>query len=124
MGIGSRTQRFLKYHRVLTKQRHVAFHPVWRVFIIVVAGLILYYAWGTLQAKYSITALPPGVPGTIGDLLFKWFFYGMLLGVMLFAFLFEGEYLLGVWRLAKGVEKTMEKEAERLLGLKKRRAGG
>ena len=116
MGVRSRMQRFVRYQRVLTRQRHVTFNAPWRIFLILVAALIMYYAWSTLQAKYAVTALPPAVPGTVGDLVFKWFFYGMLLGVVIFAFLFEGEYLLGVWRLASGVEREMEREAERMLG--------
>ncbi|MCX6768126.1 MAG: hypothetical protein NTY90_05385 [Candidatus Micrarchaeota archaeon] len=120
---GSRIERFVRYHKVLTRERQASFDAPWRLFIIVVAGLILYYAWSTLQAKYAVTSLPSAVPGTIGDILFNWFFYGMVLGALLFAFLFEGEYFLGLWKLASGVQKDVEREAERLL-MGGKKAGG
>ena len=117
MGVGSRVQRFLKYQKVLSRQRHVSFNAPWRVLVILVSALLLYYAWSVLHLHYTGTSIPLGM-GTIGDLLFNWFFYGMVIGAALFAFLFEGEYVLGVWKLASSVERELERDAERLLGVK------
>ncbi len=101
----SRLGRFLEYQRVLARQRHVSFNAPWRVFIIVVSALLLYYAWSVLHFEYTGDSIPLG-GGTIGDLLFNWFFYGMIIGAALFAFLFEGEYIIGVWRLATRVSRA------------------
>jgi hypothetical protein len=112
----SRIDRFVRYQRVLGRQRHVSFNAPWRVVIIALSALVLYYVWSTLTFKYAVASLPAGSPETIGSLLFSWFFYGALLGIITFALLFEGEYLIGVWRLAGKVEKGLERDAGRLLG--------
>ena len=115
MAVGSKMERFLRYRKVLARQRHISFSAPWRIFIMGVAALLLYYMWSVLQSKYTGSTIPLGA-GSIGDLLFAWFFYGMILGVMLFALLFEGEYLLGVWKVASSVEKQLEADAQRILG--------
>lgn len=95
----------LTYYKFGHAQRKPWANVKWRVAItlLAVAGLLatqdyLYGKYGVLSTAYS----PPFV---LADKLFYWFVTGFLFGVIAFALITEGEYLLGLWKIAKSMEQ-------------------
>ncbi len=105
------------------------FNWKWRLFVILLAALLVLFVNDYLQGKYAGTAViaisPDGTadaaPYTLPDKLFNWFMTGMLFGIVALAVLYEGEFILGLRRMVVHFEKQAERGVQRALGGQRRK---
>lgn len=106
--LGGRKSFFDHYHHA-SKERLNSFHPIWRLVIIFIGISIMWFAFQYLLGEYPqhngdvISNLAQGI--ALGERIFSWFIGGVFVGLVLFALMIEGEFLLSVQRFSRFVEK-------------------
>src|SRR3989344_3410070 len=101
------------YYVSAHKMRTDFFNWKWRLFIILIAALALLFINDYLQYKYTSAIVQEIQPdGTLAAAdyalsgkLFNWFMTGVLFGIIALAALYEGEFILGLRKMAKSLEK-------------------
>lgn len=89
----------------------------WRLFVALLAALVILYVNDYLQDKYALTVVynvnPQGgiLPAdyTLAGKIFNWFMTGTLFGIVLLAALYEGEFILGLRKMMNRVERNAER---------------
>ncbi len=84
----------------------------WRLFVALLAALVILYINDYVQDKYALTAVyhvnPQGglAPAdyTLSGKIFNWFMTGMLFGIIALAVLYEGEFILGLRKMINHFE--------------------
>jgi hypothetical protein len=87
----------------------------WRIFATLVVLAVLFYVNDYLAAKYYATVSftrPDGeaVAFLLSDKLFYWFATGVLIGMVCLALIYEGEFVLGLLKIGRGIENEFEKD--------------
>ena len=118
----------LKAYYIFAHRKRVDFYSwKWRLFIILFAALLALFINDYLQAKYASSVVfeiredgsLQAAEYALSDKLFNWFMTGILFGIIAHAVLNEGEFLLGLNRMIKTIEKSAGKE----VGAEARRLG-
>ncbi|MBI5229191.1 hypothetical protein HY991_03705 [Candidatus Micrarchaeota archaeon] len=94
----------------------------WRVFIILLTILVVVTVYQYLLVTYTGNASTVGHPESfsIPEKLFNWFMTGFLIGAVAVALIIEGEFLLGVRRVAKALYREEKKAGKKIeKGVKK-----
>jgi len=99
------------------------FNLKWRLFVILLAALLVLFVNDYLQNKYAATAViaisPDGTadaaPYALPDKLFNWFMTGVLFGIVALGVLNEGEFILGLRRMIMRFERDAERGVKRAL---------
>ncbi|HEV8289781.1 MAG TPA: hypothetical protein VGQ00_02390 [Candidatus Norongarragalinales archaeon] len=106
----SKIRKLAEYYYVANRQRQAWFSGKFRLFVsaVVATGILLVYYH--LQSAYSHDGTPIQI--LIGqnayllyEKLFNWFIAGMFFGILAAGLLFEGEFILGIWKTLKHLEK-------------------
>jgi hypothetical protein len=103
----------LDYYRFGQMQRKPWANTRWRIGVTLLAMAALFITQDYLQGKYGVLSADYSPPFLISDKLSYWFIAGFLFGVVSYALITEGEYLIGLWKVAKTIEKGVGKEIER-----------
>jgi hypothetical protein len=109
-----RIKRFFHYYRIANRNRWDWISWKWRVFAVLVAAVVILYVSDYLTGKYFgiATTMGHAAPFIISEKIFYWFMTGFFLGMIVVTLIFEGEFVLGIRKLARHLEK------EALAGIK------
>ncbi|MEM4255043.1 MAG: hypothetical protein QXR53_01805 [Candidatus Norongarragalinales archaeon] len=118
------------YYISAHRQRMDFFNWKWRLFVILLASLLVLFINDYLQAKYVGTvAFEAKADGSLEaaayampDKLFNWFMTGVLFGIVALAVLYEGEFILGLRKMIARFEKQAETQFGRVAGVRQRKA--
>ena len=97
----------LKMYKFANKQRDEFYNVKWRLFLAVVIIVVMWFAYTHIQTAYPSTAdrlIEPETSGTIAqanERLLNWFVTGFLVGFLAFALMFEGEFVITSFKIAK-----------------------
>ncbi|MFH1056330.1 MAG: hypothetical protein V1717_00840 [Candidatus Micrarchaeota archaeon] len=106
----------LKGYYVSAHRRRMDFYSwKWRVFLILLAGLIALFVNDYLQVKYAaVVPFEAKADGTLeatsytmAARLFNWFMTGVLFGIITLAIMYEGEFILGLNKMVSKFEKQV-----------------
>ncbi len=101
------------YYLLAHKRRQEWANWKWRIFAILLVLVVLFYVNDYLQNNYYATVSfikPNGETAAfvLADKLFYWFATGLLLGMISLAIIYEGEFVLALIKLARGIEGQFE----------------
>lgn len=96
----------------------------WRLFIILLAALLALFINDYLQTKYELAVVyqvnPAGalqeVDYTLAQKLFNWFMTGTLFGIVVLAVMYEGEFIIGLFKIVSRFEKQAERQVGTRIG--------
>ncbi|MBI4361080.1 hypothetical protein HY572_04900 [Candidatus Micrarchaeota archaeon] len=110
-----RLKKYASFYKIAHHQRVQLFNLKWRLLVILVVAAAMFLVYEYLQWRYPVTFFDElrGKPVILSDRIFEWFGIGVAFGVIALAGLYEGEFMLGVRRLAK----HFEQQAAALLGM-------
>ncbi len=111
-------EKFLKYYNIAHRNRLKWYDVKWRTFVVILFAFVSYFIYSFLQRHYNLILIVGKLKTTVADELFFWFMIGFLLGIVAFAFLFEGEYILSIMKITRIEE---EKALKHIKKLEKRR---
>lgn len=109
MSEGKRFKKFLHFYGVAHRSRSTWYNLKWRAIVILLVGILIIFVQDYLNAKYALPVLYNGRETLLSEKLFYWFMTGLFAGLISFALLFEGEFILGVRRLHKQMEEGLTK---------------
>ncbi len=113
-GVGS----FLKAYHAAHQTRASWYHLQWRIFAALLAAAAIAVIYNYLVWKYPVFLVEYG--GFLGEKYFYWFMLGVIFGLVSLAAVFEGEFILGVKRVAKEVEQEAKRELKPAVRKRKR----
>lgn len=101
----------------------------WRLFVALLAALVILSVNEYLQTKYAATAVlqinadgnAGEAPYTLPDKMFNWFMTGVLFGIVALAVLYEGEFILSLRRMIARFERNAERGVEKAFGAQRRK---
>ncbi|MFH1106948.1 MAG: hypothetical protein V1787_03555 [Candidatus Micrarchaeota archaeon] len=103
-----KARQFLKAYSAVHQTRASWYHLQWRVFAALLAAAAVALIHSHLVNNYA--TIVPGHLTLLGEQYFYWFMAGGLFGIVAVAAVFEGEFLLGVRRVAHEVEDEARQE--------------
>ncbi|MBU1197559.1 hypothetical protein KJ765_03520 [Candidatus Micrarchaeota archaeon] len=112
-------KEFVKAYKYIHKTRASWYHLQWRLFAIVVAAAAIGLIHNYLFFKFNIFL--PEYGAFLGERFFYWFMLGILFGIVTVAAVFEGEFMLGVRRVAKEVESEARQEFKKPIRKRRQR---
>ncbi len=89
-----------------------------RVFMLGVFGFLMLFVWDFFDKSYGSSVALGGKVVVLSQLLFSWFFMGLVLGVALVVAIAEGELMLGFRKIARGVGAEVDALADKGTGRK------
>ena len=105
-------KKLLEYYRAANKHRRNWFHWKLRVSIIALLTIALLLVYYYLDSNYYCLVEAGQCHGLQGaflsELLFNWFVLGAFFGFAVFAIAMEGEFILGLRKIVKALEKDAE----------------
>ena len=112
----ARIKMLTSYYLLAHKRRQEWANWKWRLFAILVTIIILFYVNEYLAQNYYTTVSfvkPSGEAAAfvLSDKLFYWFASGMIFGLVVMAMIYEGEFMLALLKLARGIEGEFGREA-------------
>ncbi len=104
------------YYLLAHKRRQEWANWKWRIFAILLVLVVMFYVRDYLTQNYYATVefTKPGGEAAafvLADKLFYWFATGMIIGMVALAMIYEGEFVLGLLKIARGVESEFERDA-------------
>ncbi len=110
---------FLRTYTAAHQTRASWYHLQWRVFAALMSAAAIGIIYNYLTWKYAFYL--PEFGAFLGERFFYFFMLGVLFGIVALAAVFEGEFILGVRRVANEIEHEAHQELDK--GKKKRRRG-
>lgn len=112
-----RLKKYASFYKIAHAERAKLYHLKWRVFFILLAASAMIIVNDYLQSRYPYTVYDALKATTfpLADKLFSWFATGVLFGIIAFAVMNEGEFLLNL----RGFVHFIEQEAMKVVGIKK-----
>lgn len=104
-------RNFLKTYQAAHKTRAAWYHLQWRIFAVLVSAAAIFLVNNYLTWKFPLYI--PELGAFLGERFFYWFMIGALFGIVMAAAVFEGEFILGVRRVAKELEAEAKQEFKR-----------
>ena len=109
------TKNLFNFYSFIHHKRKLWFSWKWRLFCVLLAIAIILIVQEYLESRYLIpTNDLLGKTFLLSDRLFYWFMTGTLFGIITLAVLYEGEFILGLRRVVKHMEKQSAGESEQL----------
>lgn len=102
------------YYLLAHKRRQEWANWKWRVFAILVVLVVMFYVRDYLDANYyaAVSFMKPSgetAAFVLADKLFYWFATGVIIGMVALAIIYEGEFVLGLLKIARGIEADFER---------------
>ncbi len=97
----------LKLYKFANKQRDEFYNIKWRLFVIALIIIGMWFANNYLQTNYPTSPQRLVVSATsntalqASERMFNWFVTGFLVGFLAFALMFEGEFFIATRKIAK-----------------------
>lgn len=97
----------LKLYKFANKQRDEFYNVKWRLVVIVLIAVVMYFTYNYLQTTYPVSpdrlvaSASSGTALQASERMFNWFVTGFLVGFLAFALMFEGEFLIASMKIAK-----------------------
>jgi hypothetical protein len=122
-------EQLYRYARAAEHRRRRFIDWRWRFLVFALVLVLFSYAYGYLRSVYFVVVehVPGKVPFLLSERLLEWFAYGFFAGFLVFALLAEGEFLIGLRRVTRDLERGVagfERAAERAVGLRRPARGG
>ncbi len=108
-------KKFLQFYHAANRHRRNWFHWPFRLSMMALACAVLLFAYIYLESNYYclVGEGQCEITGTfLSDLLFNWFMIGAFFGFLVFAALAEGEFMLGIRKIARALEVDVEEVEE------------
>ncbi len=116
-GLMYRTRKFLDYYRYASLNRRSWLSIKWRLFVVLLLMSFMLVVQEYLRFKYvaEIAASPESflVAEFILSKVFYWFFVGIMAGALAAWLIFEGEYAIGVYKMAQKMEHSVIQRLQR-----------
>ena len=112
-------RNFLKAYHAAHQTRASWYHLQWRIFAALLAAAAIAVIYNYLTWKYPVFLVEYGA--FLGEKYFSWFMIGALFGIVSMAAVFEGEFILGVKRVAREVEDEAKREFKPSVGRQRKR---
>ncbi|MFH1200051.1 MAG: hypothetical protein V1708_03215 [Candidatus Micrarchaeota archaeon] len=106
-----RVRNFLKAYHAAHQTRASWYHLQWRITAALFSAAAVALIYNFLFWRYNIFI--PEIGGFLGERYFSWFMIGAIFGIVCLSAVFEGEFILGVRRVAKEVEHEAKSEFRR-----------
>ncbi len=84
-----------------------------RLLAVAVGGFALFFAWDFLERNYSTLVSIGGKVVLLNQILFAWFFAGVVFGAAFIVLVSEGEILMGFRKIAKATAEGATQSAEK-----------
>ena len=101
-------ENFWKTYKHAHKNRMGWYHLKWRAFAILLTAALVTILYNFLIWRYPDYLIEHGF--TLGERFFYWFMAGFIAGAIALAGIFEGEFILGVRKVAKEIHEEAEEE--------------
>lgn len=94
-----------------SKHRISSMNFKWRLLVVLLSIIWILWANDYLQAKYFGVAFTQGHPEpfVVSEKIFYWFITGFLSGILAFAIMLEGEFILSTRSILRKAEEEVEK---------------
>ncbi len=100
------TKNFFNFYSLVHHKRKLWFSWKWRVFCVLLAIAIILIVQEYLELRYLLPATDLlGKTFLLSERLFYWFMTGTLFGIITLAVIYEGEFILGLRRVVKHMER-------------------
>ncbi|MFH0835674.1 MAG: hypothetical protein V1834_00755 [Candidatus Micrarchaeota archaeon] len=117
--VKQRVKALWGYYKTAHQTRFQFYNLTWRVIVVLLAALSMFFIYDYLTWKYTFPVVLSGASFLLADKLFYWFMVGVFFGIVAMGLIYEGEYLINLNKFGKEVEK----ETIRAIGLLAQKGG-
>lgn len=115
----AKLKNFLGLYRHANQHRRTLTSLKWRAFAVLLLISFMLVIKEYLTQKYLAEFAENPLAYLILDKVYYWFIAGTIIGIAFSWLLYEGEFVIGVWKLTKSIEHNAMKGMAKIVGARK-----